>query len=148
MANPRGNESVQRMVPISPRPGLPGLVVRDPYASRLLSGEKVWEIRGRNTNVRGPVVILKSGTGHAFGTVDLVRVLGPLEASDLVNAPELPQAERREIEREGLPYAKTYAYVFTDPRRFSEPVRYTHPHGAVTWVRLPDFDLDSIPVEV
>jgi hypothetical protein len=121
-----------------------GLLIRDPYASQILDGEKVWEIRGRPTQIRGPVIVVKSGTGHAFGMVNLVRVLGPLEAEDLTNAQELPLAERKEIERDGLPYSKTYAYVFSNPRWFERPVPYRHPSGAVTWVRLPGLNLETM----
>ena len=121
-----------------------GLMVRDPYATQILNGEKVWEIRGRPTQIRGPVVIVKSGTGRACGTVNLARVLGPLEIEDLINAPELPATEREEVRAAGLPYAKTYAYVFTSPHWFDRPIPYAHPGGAVTWVRLPDLDLETV----
>ena len=121
-----------------------GLLVRDPYASQLLNGEKVWEIRGRSTQIRGLVVIVKSGTGRAFGTANLVRVLGPLELEDLLTAPELPREEREELRRDGLPYSKTYAYVFSNPRWFERSVPYRHPSGAVTWVRLPELDLGTV----
>lgn len=121
-----------------------GLLIRDPYASQILNGEKVWEIRGRPTQIRGPVIIVKSGTGCAYGTVNLVRVLGPLDVEDLEHAPELPAAERREVARDGLPYQKTYAYVFSNPRWFERPIPYRHPSGAVTWVRLPDLDLETV----
>ncbi len=130
-----------------------GLMVRDPYASQILNGRKIWEIRGRATQIRGPVVIVKSGTGRAFGTANLVRVLGPLEIEDLESAPELPNTEREEIARHGLPYQKTYAYVFTNPKWFEDPIPYRHANGAVTWVRLPDLDLEAVryaasPLEV
>nr|WP_294564206.1 ASCH domain-containing protein [uncultured Rhodopila sp.] len=121
-----------------------GLLVRDPYASQILNGEKVWEIRGRPTQIRGPVVIVKSGTGQVFGTANLVRVLGPLDLEDLVDVPELPASEREELRRCGLPYSKTYAYVFTNPRWFERPIPYKHPSGAVTWVRLPEIDLEIV----
>jgi hypothetical protein len=121
-----------------------GLLIRDPFASQILRGEKIWEIRGRATQIRGPVVIVKSGTGKAYGTVNLVRVLGPLDAEDLKEALELPTSERDEIARDGLPYPKTYAYVFSNPRWFERPIPYTHRSGAVTWVRLPDLDLDAV----
>ena len=124
--------------------GLRGLLVRDPYASQLLDGQKIWEIRGRSTHIRGPILIIKSGTGQLFGTADLVRVLGPLELEDLVDASELPPQEREEFRRSGLPYAKTCAYVFSNPRRFQRPRPYRHPSGAVTWVRLPEIDLGSV----
>lgn len=121
-----------------------GLLIRDPYASQLLDAVKIWEIRGRPTQIRGPIVVIKSGTRHAFGTVNLVRVLGPLDLDDLLAAPELPAGEREEFRRRGLPYSKTYAYVFSNPRWFGRPVPYRHPSGAVTWVRLPELDLETI----
>ena len=124
--------------------GLRGLIVRDPYATQLLAGEKIWEIRGRPIQIRGLVVIAKAGTGQVYGVANLVRVLGPLELDDLVTAEELPADERDEFRREGLPYDKTYAYVFTKPRRFSRPLDYQHPNGAVTWVRLGQLDLDDV----
>lgn len=129
---------------VSAECGPRGLIVRDPYASQLLDGEKVWEIRGRPTQIRGPVVIVKQGSGRAFGTAELVRVLGPLDIDDLVGAPEVPEQERDELKRDGLPYRNTYAYVFTNPQRFESPVPYQHPNGAVTWVRLPDLDLHDV----
>jgi len=121
-----------------------GLIIQDPYASQILNGQKIWEIRGRPTQIRGPVVIVKSGTGRAYGTANLVRVLGPLEIEDLERALELPKGEREEITNEGLPYPKTYAYVFTSPKWFENPIPYRHANGAVTWVRLPDLDLKAV----
>jgi hypothetical protein len=109
-----------------------------------MGGEKIWEIRGRSTHIRGPILIVKSGTGQLFGTADLVRVLGPLELEDLVDAPEIPRQEREEFLNSGLPYAKTYAYVFSNPRRFTTPIPYRHPSGAVTWVRLPALDQGAV----
>jgi hypothetical protein len=121
-----------------------GLLVRDPYATQILNGEKRWEIRGRGSQIRGTIVIIKSGTGHAFGTVDIVRVLGPLAIEDLTEAHQLPARERDEFRRAGLPYPRTYAYELDNPRWFTSPVRYDHPSGAVTWVRLPDLNLETV----
>jgi hypothetical protein len=124
--------------------GARGLMVRDPYASHILDGKKRWEIRGRATQIRGLIVILKSATGHAFGTANLVNVLGPLDAADLVGAPELPEAERQDVSRNGLFYPKTYAYVFADAKWFEQPIAYKHPSGAVIWVQLPNLDLSTV----
>lgn len=139
-----GADTPRRGASTPPADGPRGLIVRDPYASQLLSGEKIWEIRGKPTQIRGPVVIVKAGTGQVFGTANLVRVLGPLDLEDLVTARELPEDEREEFERDGLPYCKTYAYVFTTPRPFARPLTYQHPSGAVTWVRLPQLDLGDV----
>ena len=121
-----------------------GLMVRDPYATQLLNAEKVWEIRGKPTQIRGTIAIIKSGTWRAYGTVRLVRVLGPLALDDLVLAHELPHDEREEFKRTGLPYTKTYAYVLSDPQWFERPIPYHHPSGAVTWVRLPQLNLETV----
>jgi hypothetical protein len=128
-ADPSRDESIPE--DIGPR----GLMIRDPYASQILNGQKIWEIRGRPTQIRGPVVIVKSGTG---------RALGPLELEDLEQAPELPKKEREEFALSGLPYPRTYAYVFTNPQWFERPIPYRHASGAVTWVRLPDINLDAV----
>jgi len=119
-------------------------MVRDPYASQLLDGEKTWEIRGRATQIRGPVVIIKSGTGKAFGVVDLVTVIGPLRLEDLVSSTHLPSSEREEFRKMGLPYPKTFAYVVKNPRWFAAPISYRHPYGAVTWVNLPSLDTKEV----
>lgn len=121
-----------------------GLLIRDPYATQILNGEKRWEIRGRATQIRGTIVIIKSGTGRAFGTTELKRVLGPLSLEDLTRASELPPAEREEFAREGLPYPRTYAYVLDNPKWFDAPIPYSHPSGAVTWVRLPELNLETV----
>jgi ASCH domain len=134
------SEVAQSTTELGPR----GLLIRDPYASQLLNAAKIWEIRARPTQIRGPIVIIKSGTGRAFGTVNLVRVLGPLDLEDLLAAPELPTSEREEFRRQGLPYSKTYAYVFSNPRWFERPISYRHPSGAITWVRLPELDLETV----
>src|SRR6476659_1314196 len=84
-----GAEPAGRAGKFGPR----GLIVRDPYASQLLNEQKIWEIRGRPTQIRGPVVIVKQGTGKAYGIANLVRVLGPLDLDDLVSSPEVPSEE-------------------------------------------------------
>lgn len=141
---PRASADPHRGEPTVEDVGPRGLMIRDPYASQILNGQKIWEIRGRPTQIRGPVVIVKSGTGRAFGTANLVRVLGPLEPEDLEQAHELPERERVEVALSGLPYPKTYAYVFTNPQWFEHPIPYKHASGAVTWVRLPEIDLDAV----
>ena len=118
-----------------------GLMVRDPYATQLLNGQKRWEIRGRATQIRGPIVILKSGTGRAFGTVYLTNVIGPLALEDLLDTDAITDAEREEFRDNGLPYRTTYAYQVSNPRWFENPIPYEHPSGAVTWVNLPALDL-------
>ena len=49
-----------------------GLIIKAPWIDYILEGKKTWEIRGSNTNIRGRIALIKSGSGKIFGTVDLV----------------------------------------------------------------------------
>jgi hypothetical protein len=70
-----------------------------------------------------------------IGTAELVDVVGPLTRADLVaNATKLNQPPR-ELDQP-LYYDKTYAWVLRHARRLPKPVPYTHPSGAVIWVKL------------
>ena len=55
-----------------------GLIIRSPWIETILAGEKTWEIRSSNTNVRGPIARIRGGSGRVVGTCDLVDCIGPL----------------------------------------------------------------------
>lgn len=110
-----------------------GLVIKSPYIDDILSGIKKWEIRGMNTKKRGPIVLLKSGSGLALGIVDIVDVK-TLTLDDYNNW----DYKKGMLKKNKLPYLKTYAYVLENPKLFKQPIKYYHPMGAVTWVKLPE----------
>jgi hypothetical protein len=56
-----------------------GLIIMEPWAERILIGKKTWEIRGSKTHIRGKIDIIQSGTGHDYGTANLVDCIGPFE---------------------------------------------------------------------
>jgi len=121
-----------------------GLLIKDPYVTWILEGKKTWEIRGSSTKVRGRIALIKSKTGHVFGTCELVDVKGPLSLEDLrKNAAKL-NWKPSEISASG--YEKTYAWVLKDARPLETPVPYTHPSGAVIWVKLPAVVLKKLGV--
>ena len=112
-----------------------GLIIKSPYIDDILSGVKKWELRGQNTKIRGTIVLLKSGTKTALGTVDIVGVkVLTLEEYNNWNY----RKDNGKLPVDKLPYEKTYAYVLENPRMFDQPKPYIHPIGAVTWVNLPD----------
>lgn len=94
-----------------------GLIVREPYASQILSGEKTKEIRSRPTKIRGHIAIIPAGSGMVAGTADLVDCTGPH-----------PGAWQYQD--------KTYRYILKNPIKFKKPKPYKHPKGAVIWVNL------------
>jgi hypothetical protein len=120
-----------------------GLLIRDPYLSDILQGEKRWELRSFATRIRGPVGLIKSTTGRVFGEGVLRECIGPLDLEVLLNSSEIGPHDSREIKASGqLPYkneageSSTYAWVFEDVHVYPEPIPYRHPSGAVTFVDL------------
>ena len=112
-----------------------GLLIRQPWIEEILAGRKTWELRGSSTRTRGVIGLIESGTGTVVGICELKDVLGPLSLAEL----RRNQSKHRVAARDfgGVPpYSRTHAWVLRKPRRFSEPVPYKHPQGAVIWVNL------------
>lgn len=110
------------------------LLVRDPWAGLIVDGLKVWELRGSRTSVRGRIAIARSGSGTLIGSATLVDVIGPIPEV------ELPRDFARHWVKPDraaqVGYERVFAWVMSDAVRYSEPIRYTHPPGAVIWVKL------------
>jgi len=105
---------------------------------------KTWEIRGSHTSKEGRIGLIESGTGTVVGVADLVSVIGPLSLKEL-------SANRRKAGFDSdehlfrLPSKQTFAWVLQNPRRLRQPVPYSHPSGAVIWVRLkPDVEQEVL----
>ena len=111
------------------------LLIREPWASMILSGTKRWEIRSTSTSIRGPIAIAAGGTGTIVGVCNVVGVRGPLSVDDYAQSWKL-RGEDRPGSRL-LPYARTYAWVLSDLQALRSRVPYRHPSGAVIWVKLP-----------
>lgn len=110
-----------------------GLIVREPWASMIVRGEKTWEIRRTRTKIRGRILIISSG--FAIGSVELVDVIGPLSVEELSRFEEYHRVNREMLEE----YAKgkeLYAWVFANPVKFEEKKRIQIPRGAQMWVRV------------
>ena len=112
---------------------LHGLIVRQPWADMIAEGKKTWEIRGRSTRVRGWIAIIAAGTGQIVGGGMLAGVIGPLSLDRYQTAADLHCTPPERLDH--LPYERTFAWCLSDGMAVA-PIRYEHPIGAVTWVRL------------
>ncbi|MBO9608062.1 MAG: ASCH domain-containing protein [Paenibacillaceae bacterium] len=122
------------------------LVIREPYASRIVDGTKKWEIRGSGTLIRGKIAIIAGGTGTMIGSCELTDVIGPLSLDEYTLSYE--QRGLRQIEAcDKLPYKQTFAWVMSHAKRFRSPVAYEHPNGAVIWVKLKAAWQDRLALE-
>lgn len=110
-----------------------GLIIREPWISLILSRKKTWELRSRDTRVRGRIALIRKGSGTVIGVAELVATLPKLSRSKLISNVKKHQTPRREFRKE-LKY--TTAWVLRRAVRLHKPVAYRHPAGAVIWVNL------------
>src|ERR1017187_1863269 len=113
---------------------LKGLVISEPWISHILTGEKTWEMRSKVTSYRGPLAIIRKGTGAVVGMVDLVDCIpGQNEAeygaSEALHC--IPMAQHKDCAARW-----PVAWVFANARSLSEPVPYKHKNGAQSRVVL------------
>lgn len=108
-----------------------GLIIKDPWITKILNGEKVWEIRGSNTKIRGTVSLIKSGTGMIYGTVVITD-----------SFPVTQEAYDQGFRNHRIPetyenrYKQRYVWEMSSPNLFKSPRHYDHKQGCVIWVNL------------
>lgn len=111
-----------------------GLIIAEPWIGKILSGEKIWEMRSRNTKRRGPIALIKKGSKTVVGICRLDGVKGPLDKDELAQYEHEHQVPREVYEAPG--YKWYYAWMLSDVMPLPEPVPYVHPSGSVIWVTL------------
>lgn len=107
-------------------------IVKEHWGNLILDGSKAWEIRGTGTQVRGRVGVIFSGTGLIQGSVEIV-------ASSLLLREDFDMFRKYHHipgEFDSLPYEEPHIWYLKDAIRFTEPIPYRHPQGAVIWVDL------------
>ena len=107
------------------------LIIAKPWIDLILSGEKIWEMRAHPTDIRGKVGLIEKGTGMIVGEVDIVGCGRPLSGD------ELPiTMDCHKVTDWKLLETWRYPWFLENPLRYSTPISYNHPKGAVIWVRL------------
>ena len=112
-----------------------GLIIKDPWISMILHGVKTWEMRSRNTKIRGRILLIKSGSGKVYGEADLVDVIN-FKDENLKNLMSkignhcVDYSEKPEFNK------YRYAWVLENVFEYEEPIPYIHPQGAVIWVKF------------
>ena len=108
---------------------LKGLIIKEPWIDLILTGEKVWEIRGSNTKIRGTIALIKSGSGSVVGLCGLKDVVGPLSLSKFKRSKSFHAIPSNQL-KNGLPYQNTYAWVLDNTICLRKPVSYRHKRGS------------------
>ncbi len=108
-----------------------GLIIKKPWIDLILNGEKIWEIRGNNTKIRGEIELIQSGSGLVVGKCKIIDCL----QLDLEKYKKSTDKHCIKNTAE-LPYKNTFAWVISEAIRYQTPKEYKHPNGAIIWVNL------------
>jgi hypothetical protein len=112
-----------------------GLVIDQPWVGLIADRKKTWEMRTRQTKVRGWIGLIEKGTGTVIGLACLTDSLPALKR-DLhhlhFKKHRVPSGRKRYDGKYLTPWVLAKSF------RLSRPVSYQHPSGAVTWVTFAD----------
>jgi hypothetical protein len=120
-----------RYPPVEPR--VKGLIIDEPWINLIVSGKKTWEMRSRNTHVRGGIGLIRKGSKAVIGVADLVDTLPKLPILELRASFAKHRVPKDEINEN---FKWSTAWVLEHACSLKKPVSYCHPAGAVIWVNL------------
>ncbi len=107
--------------------------MKEPFATLIVEGKKIWEIRKSRTKVRGEVLIITGGS--AIGKAELVDVLGPFTPEELADYVDKHRADV-EFLREYSGGKPLYAWVFRNAEKFEKPQKVRIKRGAQIWANI------------
>ena len=127
------------------------LLVKEPWASQLVTGKKTMGLRSTRCSIRENVAIARIGTSQIIGTCRIVDcklvATRDLSTGNLVKAPGCPsdfevkcQLRWDEMNNMMQSYNLIWAWVMEDPFRFECPLQFKRPKGAQIWFRLDKND--------
>lgn len=114
------------------------IVIREPYVSLILTGEKTWEMRKAACRYRGPVALISKGSGTVVGAAEIVNSLPSIDSLEAYAEAEPKHRVPPNLQREAFSDGWRTPWVLTNARRLVSPVSYKHPYGAVVWVTLDE----------
>lgn len=122
-----------------------GLVIREPWIGKILSGGKTWEMRSQATKVRGEIALIRQGTGLVVGTARLIDSRPPLSREnymDYCDKHSIPVSMLDEV----ITNKWVYPWVLADVRRLPRSVPYRH-RGGVTFLTIEQSVLNAISAQ-
>lgn len=108
-----------------------GLIVKRSHLSRMYFNGKTWEMRSSKTNFRGKFHLIESGSGLITGEAELMDCLPPINSIRAADTTHYHQ-----VDDLSLLDRWRYPWVLANVKKYDEPIPYTHPQGAVIWVKL------------
>ena len=106
------------------------LIVQKFWLDKILDEGKTWEMRSTKTKIRGTVGLIEACSGMIVGSVKIVDCdPKPIHADDMFYV-------YHKVKDCTLLEKWPYAWVLKNAKRFEKPIPYTHPKGAVIWVKI------------
>jgi len=107
------------------------LIIKKQWLNLILSGKKIWEIRGSKTKTRDKIELIQSGNGLIIGCCEIIDCfeLSFLDFQNNINKHQINDFNK-------LPYKKTYTWVINKAQKYETPRKYNHPKGAIIWVNI------------
>lgn len=109
------------------------LLIRDPWATQIVKGTKIWELRSRPTTIREVIGIALVGSSRLLGQVALVDCIRLDEDTFKRNIHKHRVHDAGIINPHG---GDVFACVLKHPRQYKEAIPYVHPQGCIGWVHL------------
>lgn len=104
-----------------------GLIIREPWIEMILSGQKIWEMRSKRLRKRGPVALIKAGSGLVVGVANLIDGLDRQTLGDMASNFDRHRVPKDMYERADFNWF--YPWVLADVRRLRTPIAYQHQGG-------------------
>jgi hypothetical protein len=111
------------------------LLIREPWINLILQGKKIWEMRSQPTRIRGPIGLIRQGSGLVVGTASLTDSGPALTRDDYMRYRDehaIPESMLDVV----LSRRWVFPWVLSDIRPLPQPVRYRHGSGPVIFVTL------------
>jgi hypothetical protein len=121
-----------------------GLVIGEPWIGLILAGKKTWEMRPGNCTMRGPIALIKKGTGHVVGVAEILGALSPLRSAEEYAKAEQFHAVPLSEQPGAIKKRWTTPWVLRNARALSAPAPYKHKNGAQAWVILEPGVVEAI----
>jgi hypothetical protein len=107
------------------------LIIKKIHLDKILSGEKIWEMRSSKTKISGKIGLIESGSGLIIGECYLI---GCEEALTLETAKT--NINKHCVDNLSLLEKWKYPWLVSSPVLYDNPIPYIHPKGAVIWVKV------------
>lgn len=117
---------------------LQGLVIREPFITKILLREKTWEMRSKRSLARGQIALIRQGSGMVVGIAYMSDCLPAVLSREAYALAEQYHAIPPEQQEYAIRAGWVVPWILTDARPLSRPVRYKHRCGVVIWVNLED----------